>query len=420
MGKTLKQVYASLKIDDGQLQILVAEYFNTRFNVICNYSSPITGIQDYKIVNKEECLETLKEGVEAVSKKIGAKLEKVILVLPPLNFKKISLKVSVIPLDGIIKKKDIARAITNSLKTHVGDDLIVINTSIVKYTVNGISTRRLPENENCDEAIVDIDLLCADKEMAYSYVSLMAEAGLEVLDLTLNSYAISKESVCLDNSINQNIILLDVGNEFTYLTLLSKGKLISAEIIYEGLNTLSATVVKKYHLPESTINRLIKYNTDFKSDHLDDSIYAWNSENRSNSITVNELNESVRKPLNDFVDRIIAMCKPIMEKGASFCLTGEGSNMKALVDLLKESTGCEVKTYYPDSIGVRNANVAAVYGSLYIYKEKAVLNEISVNCVNIAEYDKTVDQIEINVEGESITSKIKSLFELYKDKDREE
>ena len=54
---------------------------------------------------------------------------------------------------------------------------------------------------------------------------------------------------------------------------------------------------------------------------------------------------------------------------------------------------------------------------MFVYKEKANLNGISVNAVEMMEYDKTVNQIEGDVEGESITSKIKKLFETYKDRE---
>ena len=86
----MKQVYATLKFDDNKLQILVAEYSNTRFNIIATYNSNIEGIVDYKIVDKEKVLSYINSGIESVTKKIGAKLEKVVLLVPPLNFKKIS------------------------------------------------------------------------------------------------------------------------------------------------------------------------------------------------------------------------------------------------------------------------------------------------------------------------------------------
>lgn len=417
MSKKIKQVYSTLKIDDGRLEILTAEYFNSRFNIVNVYSSPIEGVIDYKITDKKAVLDCLYAGIEEVSSKVGARLEKVILVLPPYNFKRVSLRVSVIPNDRILKKVDIARAITNALKTDIGDNLIVINTLISKYTINGISSRRFPENESCDEALVDIDLLCADKEMTYSYVKAINDVGLEILDLTLNNYAIAKESVMFEDSINQNIVLLDVENSVTYLSLLSKGKLISSEVIYDGMNNLYDALYKEYHFPIDIIPRLVTYNVDFNSDHPDDSIFAWNSGDISYSLTIKELSDFIERPLNTFVEKIVTMCRPIIDQGVCFRVCGKGSNMNALLGRLQDLSLCGVKGYFPDAIGVRNTNLCAVYGALYVYKEKAELNNISVNCVNIQEYDKILDKMEVDVEGETITSKIKNFFEIYKDRE---
>ncbi len=411
----VKQVYATLKLDDDKIEILVAEFYNTRFNIICTYSGNVRGISDYDVTDKNALVTDIKKVIKDVSKKVGATLQKVILVLPPYKFKRTSLKVSIIPSDGYIKKKDIARAITNSLKTEVDDDLLVINTHISKYTVNGISTRRLPENESCDEAFIDIDLLCADKNMAFTYVEAVTSAGLEILDLVLSNYAIAKESVALENSINQNIILLDINNTRTYLSLIYKTKLLSSEIIYSGLKELSDPVCSAYRLPDNVVDRLVKYNVDYDSKHLNDAIYAWNDGDANKSIKICDINELVKIPLDTFTDKVSSMCKPILEKGGSFLLTGQGSDMKAISTSLKEKTNVDVKNYYPDIIGARKAELCAIYGALFVYREKANLNDLSVNCVNIAEYDKTVDQIEVDVEGESITSKIKNLFEMYKE-----
>ena len=413
----IKQVYATLKIDDGDLQILVAEYYNTRFNIINTYSCEALGVNEYKIVNEEEFVKCLKDAVDVVSNKIGARLEKVILVLPPYNFKRTSLRVSLIPNGSTIRKKDVARAITNALKTDIDDSLMVINASVIKYTINGISYRRLPENETCEEALIDIDLLCADKEMAVSYVEAIYKANLEVLDLCLSNYAISKESVSLENSISKNIILLDIVKNYTYLTLLSKGKLLQSDIIFEGFNTMCQAFYNKYHLPMDTISRLIKYNVNFDETELDKTILAYSDNDVQKPLTVRELNEFIKPYLDSYIDKLLQACKPIMEMGADFIVCGEGSQMLALVDKLKRDSNCDVKTYYPDAIGVRNTNLCANYGALFVYKEKANLNELSVNCVNIAEYDKVVDQIEEDVEGESITTKIKNLFEMYKNRE---
>ena len=389
MTNTLKQVYASIYIDDNLLQILVGEYYNTRFNIIYTNTTPIGGILDFKIADYDLVVKTIKEEINTASIKIGATIKKAILVLPAFNFKRYPLRVSVVPNGGILTKKDVARALTSSLRTPVDSDLTIVSAAIIKYMINGISTRRLPEREVCEEVLIDIDLLCADKDITYEYINALSDAGIEVLDITLNNYSICKEAVLLEQSLSENIILLDINVNHTYMSLLSKGKLVSTEVIYEGLGKIIDTVRENI-----------------------------NEKNESFSVSIRDLNENTLKPLNAYIDRILQMCKPILEGGKTiFFLVGQGSKMDALAKMLQAKANVNVKQYYPDTIGIRDAQMCSVYGSFFVYKEKALLNNLNVSCVDIAEYDSTVDQKKIDVEGETITMKIKKLFEQYRDKE---
>lgn len=413
MANSLRQVYASVYIDENELQILVAEYFNTRFNIIRADKFKMEGILNFRITDYNRVVEILKGALEYSSNRIGATINKVILVLPSLDFVRYPLRVSVIPNGGILTKKDVAKAVTSALNEKINDSSTIVNANVVKYNINGISSRRLPEKEICDEVLIDIDLLCANKEMCYSYVKAVSDAGVNVLDITLNNYSICKEAVLLEQSLDSNIILLDIGLEHTYMSLLTKGKLVSSELIYDGLSSLCEEVYKELHIPKDNIERLIKYNVSFEDNVIDNAIFAWNDDKQINhSITVKELSKIVYSPLKTYIDKIMTMCKPIIDSGeTSFFLVGEGSKMKSLVDMLKNESNIETKTYFPDTIGVRDSSMSAIYGSFIVYKEKAMLNDLNVCCVDVAEYDNTVDQREEDNEGESITSKIKKMFD---------
>ncbi len=419
MGNTLKQVYASVYIDDNLLQILIGEYFNTRFNIIYSSTTALEGMLNFKIADYKLVVKTIKEQIEIASVKIGATVKKVILVLPAFNFKRFPLRVSVVPSGGILTKKDVARALTSSLRTSVDSNLTIVNAAVIKYLINGISTRRLPEREVCEEVLIDIDLLCADKEMAFEYINAVSDAGLEILDITLNNYSICKEAVLLEQSLSENIILLDISDSHTYMSLLSKGKLVSTEVIYEGLGSIISEIRKTINIPLNDLTRLTVYNVNYESENPDDAVYAWKDEkNISHSINIKELNDCANKPLKAYIERIMQMCTPILEKGKTkFIMTGQGSKMDALAKCLREASKAEVKQYYPDTIGIRDAQMCSVYGSFFAYKEKASLNNLNVSCVDIAEYDSTVDQKKIDVEGETITMKIKKLFEQYRDRE---
>ena len=414
----MKQIYVSLELTDREVRILVGEYFNTRFNIIKCLRRPVSGMNEFRISEHDSVLKDVKGALQEASKSLGADIEKVILVVPSYNFARVPLKVNVIPDEGRVQKDDVVRAIGNSLKANIPNNLTVIDTVLVKYTVNGISSRRIPENEVCDEMTVDIDLLCADKEITYSYVSLLEECGVEVLDVCMNSYAVCKEAALFEQALSQNLLLLNIHRSHTYLTLLNKGKLVSNEIIFDGLQGMIDALSSKYHLSEDVLVRLLKYSVDYEAEYPEDVIYAWKKNERSYSLTTTALNEDVKGKLDSYVEKLLTMCTPILDRGkTSIVVTGEGAEMEALIQKLKKDAGVDVKAYYPDTIGVRDAALTALYGAFIVYHEKANLKNIYVNCIDLLEYDSVVDHRKIDVEGETLTSRIKNLFKQYKNRE---
>ena len=412
----MKQIYVSIQIDSGYIKILVAEYFNSRFNILKYSSKKSKACDCYEIVDYDLLVSDIKDLVDSTSKAIGAKIEKVLLLLPEYNFKRFPLKSSIVLNEGYVKLEDISRAITNSLRSKVDDDVMVINAVPVKYSINGISTRRIPENEVGSNMDVDIDLLCADKQMSYQFVKAIEDAGLEVVDVCLNNYGILKEAGLVNESAQKNTILIDINYASTTMSLVSKGKLITTEILHEGLNSFINKVYYTHHIPYDDIEKLIKYlKLDFESEDI---VYAFSSDNKSFNIKINELSLTISECINTYVDKIITLCKPILEdNNVNIYVVGVGEEMNSLVDAIKDKSSVEVKAYYPDTIGVRDSSVTGLFGALFDYKDKVALHNLNTSFIDLLEYDSVIDQKNIDSDGDTITTKIKNFFMQYMNKE---
>ncbi len=234
----------------------------------------------------------------------------------------------------------------------------------------------------------------------------------------MNNYSICKEAALFERSLADTLVLLDVGIDTTYLSLLSKGKLLSTEVIFDGLGAMMNNIMNKYHFSKEVALHLLKYSTDYDEIHKDDTVFIYSENDKQISLSFGELKECISPSLNTYIDRIMTMCGPIIEKtNCNFIITGDGADMKLMADTLKSASEKDVNTYYPDSIGVREAEYTAIYGSLLVYREKALFNNQNVTCVDMLQYDATVDHRKIDVEGESLTMKIKNLFDQYKNKE---
>ncbi|MBQ1288648.1 MAG: hypothetical protein IIY23_00635 [Erysipelotrichaceae bacterium] len=417
----MKQIYASLEFSENEIRLLVGEYFNTRFNVIKLERVTCDGLTNCRITDHDKVKEALQKVLENTSKMLGAKVEQVILLIPSINMRRYPLKVTLPTKHGYLSKEDIAYALSQTMRTPVDSDVTIINASIIRYIVNGISYRRLPEKEVCDEFAVDIDLLCADKKIAFEYAALLDECELKIMDVCLDSYAIGKEAALFERTLNRNLILLNINDTSTVLSLLSKGKLISCETVFEGLNGMAGAVVEKYGLPYPTVRRLIKYNTSYGGEYRDDAVYVWNKNGKENySINEKDLSECIEPKLNEYIDKIAMMSEPILKSGpTSIIVTGNGASMQSLLQQLQNKLEISVKPYFPDTIGVRDSALTALYGAFFAYRDTALLKGEEKSSVDLMELEKVISSRSDDVEAETLTSKIRGLFEMSKRKEEE-
>lgn len=418
MGQNIKQIYVTLEILDNEIKILVAEYYNTRFNILKLVRNKTNALNKFEIVDKELLKNDITNTIDECANKLGTKIEKIILIIPAYNFKRFPIKKVIIPQKGILTKNDIAKALSESLNEEVDDDVIAVNAMANKYTINGISTRRLPEKELCEEASVDIDLLCADKNLVIDYVTILEEIGIEVIDIVLNTYAVSKEASLFEESLKQNVLLLDIQNNYSFLSLINKGKLISTEIINECISKIALYLRSTYEIPDDDINKLIKYDINYDASNLDDVIYAYNEANNTKTITINDLNNVCKDAIDGIADKIYSLSKDIIEEGVNIFITGEGEKINALVNEIENRTNCEINRYYPEIIGVRDPSLTSIYGALFAYHDKVMLYNLNVNCIDLLEYDALIDQKQLDSEGETLTTKIKNLFKQYIEKEK--
>lgn len=416
----MKQIYAALQIGEDEARLLVGEYFSTRFNIIKLEKLPCTGISHFRLVDKDAIKETIIQLCENTKKSIGASITKVILLLPSVGMKRYSLKIQAKTSKGYLEKSDVARAISEAFRSEVENRYTIINVVPTRYTVNGISLRRLPEKEVCDYFNLDIDLLCIEKEVAFEYVSLVEECSLDILDICLDSYAVAKEAALFEQTMNQNVVLLSVGKRNTVLSLLSKGKLVSCEYLPEGLSIMADSITNRYGVPQNLAYRLLKFNSRFTEETANQVVYASGSGKDEIVVTAKEISELCKPFIDNFIEKICTTCQPVFDSGStSITLTDEGAEMLSLQEALQQRSQAHIHAYAPETIGVRDASLAAIYGSFFVYRELAEIRNDVVSGIDLQELENVIAHKAVDYDAETLTTKIKNLFATDKNKEDE-
>ena len=400
------------------MRLIVGEFFNTRFNIIKVERVPVYGLNYHEVTDAKALTEALKRAAADASKMIGASVKKVILAMPSYGMKRYALKspVKIEGLNGEITIADIRRAIKQAESVNIGKNLALIQTVCVKYTINGISTRRIPIGEKADELTVDIDLLCADRKLAFDLVSCVESAGLQVMDIYLDVFAVAKEAALFEQAVDQNVIILKTERSSTTLGLLSKGRLTTCFVQPEGVGTMAAPIVEKYGLKSDMAVELLKY-----SARLNEKIYSsnpvhiWSEKGETRKLTEQELCETVKPNVDKWLNDMAELCRPILQAGsATVIITGEGGEMQGRNELFQKQLKCEAKNYIPETLGGRNAGLTAALGLFYAYKDKLPISGYTDSSLDMDAFIRSVSYRDKNRntsgKEDTLTNKLKGIL----------
>lgn len=412
-----KQIFAALEVTCHEVRLIVGEFFNTRFNIIKVEKVPASGLSLTEVEDPAAVTAAVQKAAEDAGKMIGAPLERVILAIPSLQLRRHSVKstVNIDSIDGEITVEDIRRAIKKAQTVNIGKGYALVQTDCVKYTVNGISSRRIPIGEKAAKLTVEIDLLCANRKMAFDLVSCVEKAGLKVMDIFVDVYAVGKEAALFEQSVDQNVIILKLERESTTLGLLSRGRLNSAVISSVGLSSFAQPLIDQYGMSVSDAMELIKY-----SARLDEKVYSkmlvhvWSEGKEARSISEEQLIEAVKPKVDAWIESIGELCAPILQAGkTAVIIASEGGEMQGLDSLLRRHLNCEVRSYIPETIGGRDASLTACLGLFYGYKDKLPITGYTDNSLDMERFVRSVSYRENKGSGkteDTLTNKIKGMI----------
>ncbi|MBR3343495.1 MAG: cell division protein FtsA [Solobacterium sp.] len=413
-----KQIFAALEAVDHEVRLIVGEFFNTRFNIIKVERTPIEGFTGGVITDPEAVVKGIKTAAHDAAKMIGADIEKVIVAMPSFGMKRYSVKstVPVTGIDGAVTVEDIREAVRKAQSINIGKDLALIQTVCVKYTVNGITSRRIPTGEKANALTVDIDLLCADRQLSFDIVTCVEQAGLQVIDIFPDVFAVAKEAALFEQAVDQNVIVLKMERSSTTLGLLSKGRLTTCIVEPQGVGTIGKAVEEKYGLNSDVCAELVKYSARLNEKvNSTNPVYIWaDADGGTQKINEQQLCDCIRGNVEKWLNDMQKLCQPILQAGpTAVIITGEGGEMQGLKDLLQKKLGCEVRNYIPDTLGGRNAGLTACLGLFYAFKDKQPITGFTENSLDMDAFMDAVSYRGRETTGnpeDTITKKLKGIL----------
>ena len=412
-----KEIYASVEIADHEVRLVVGEFYDSRFNVLQIERTPINGIRNKKIVDEQDVVNGIIKVAKKAEQSLGFHIERVLLALPSVDVKRCNQRVHVIPetTSKRIRLNDIQRGLKDAISYKPDENLELVNVGCIKYITNGITSRKMPIDEISEILVMNVDLLFANKEIVYSYARCIEKAGLEILDICLDSFAIAQEAAIFEQTVDKYVILVDLSRQSTTLTLFTHGKMVSCEVLHEGYGDWFKDLCENYHVSEEVAYRLVQNTCCMIEDEAKDNvIYVWSENGEQKQLTEKNVCDCVAKYMRKWVSHINESCMPIVKSGdVSYLVTGEGCQIQSIDQVLSD-LNASWQIYVPQTIGARDASLASCLGLFYSWKEQSgIRNDKRTSCSD-AEVQRAMDSAvtqnsSSNEEG-GFTKKLKKIL----------
>lgn len=412
-----KEIYASVEIADHEIRVVVGEFYDTRFNILRVERAGITGIEKKKIIDEQNVVNGIIKAIKQAEDSLGYHIERALVSLPSVNVARHNKRVHVLPeaTSKRIRLSDVQKGLNEAVSYKPDPELELVNIGCIKYITNGITSRKMPIDETSDILIMDVDLLFADKETVYSYARCIEKAGLEILDVCLDSYAIAQEAAIFEQTVDKYVILIDLARQNTTLSLFTHGKLVNCEVLEDGYGKWLEKLCEYCHLSMHVGYRLVQNTCCLKEEEAKDTvIYVWSENGEQRQLTEKEVCLSVAPYIHAWLQGINEACAPIIESGdVRYLITGEGCEIQAIEPLLDE-LNAPWQIYVPQTIGARDCSLVTCLGMFYSWKEQMnIRNDEKTSCA-ASDVERVVEKVEHKASSQDeeggFTKKLKSIL----------
>ena len=366
----LEKVYVALDIGETTIKAVAMNDYASKLAVIASTIVKTNGITNGDITNANDLSISIKEAISNLrAQDESINVNKILLVLPSSKMKVYRKKssIDITARDHIITSKDMRNLKVSFSKDGIPHDEIIVNIIPLAYRVDGGEPlSKEPSGMSGYKVEMEANILTLPTFIARSYVDIVQNMGIEIMDAVLSPLALS--SILVDKNAQSNgRVIVDIGGKNTVLSYYQNGNLVGTSLIRFGSNLITSEISKQFDLPYEKAEQL-KIDFGNANSQLSDQIPIYVDESRGLTITEKDLSEVIVKRLDEYYIELNKQCS-ILTRTVMYplILIGGGSHLTFLDDQMKIRLGRETNTYISTYIGARNNTFLPCIGIINYY-----------------------------------------------------
>ena len=369
----MRKIYSSIDIGSSFIKIVVLEELEKKLNVLANINYPSKGIKDGIIVD----VISLKEALGEINKSLGVKVDKAITSVPIEDAKYTITEgyTTITSEDKIVTSEDILNSLQASIYNKIDDKEELVTVMPIKYVVDDRAEVKNPRGIHANKLGVFSMMITAPKQNIYKQVSLLSQAGVEVVDILFNS--IGDYYALRENTFDkENVAVVNIGSDKTEVSIFNNGIPRSSSLVYMGSNLIEEDLAYAYNISlEKASNIKDMFIMFDKSLTSQNEIYETKDKaNIKVKINQYEASDIASNKLREILEKTKKEINYLTKKEIRYIIiTGGIVNIPGFYEIAKEVFGEIVQTKDFDVIGIRNYIYTSSYGMIKYFIEKLKL-----------------------------------------------
>ena len=431
-------MYVGLDIGTTSVKVVVAEYIDSKMNIIGVGNAKSEGINRGIIVDIDKTVQAIQRAVRQAEEKAGIQIKGVSVGLPA-NMLEVENCQGMIAVNGDSKEitdEDVRNVASAALVRSIPPERQIVSILPQDFTVDGFEGIKDPRGMIGVRLEMYGLLFTGPKTIIHNIRKCVENAGLIVNEMVITPLALT-ESILSDGEKDFGTIVIDMGGGQTTTAVMHDKQLKFTSLDQEGGEFVTKDISIVLNTSFNNAEALkINYGDAYPERTSPDEEFPVDVIGQSEPVKVDERYlseiisarmEQIFNKAKDALDQIEALELP-----GGVVLTGGAASLPGVVDLAQEIFGVNVKLYVPNHMGLRNpvftnvisivdysANLSEVYqlakiavtGETSAARQMVVEQETTNTYESYEAPEETVyDEPEPKESGENVKNKIKGFF----------
>jgi cell division protein FtsA len=356
------EVVVGLDIGTTKICCVVGEVFDDGVDIIGVGTAPSVGMKKGVVVNIESTVKSIRQAVEQAEDAAGCELHSVYVGIAGNHIKGFN-SPGILAINGReIKEADVEDVIVAAKTVKISENQQIIHVLPQEYMVDDHTGIQNPLGMTGVRLVTNVHIVTADMGAVHNLYTCCRKAGLEVLDMVLESIA-SAYAVLSADEMELGVALLDIGGGTTDLAVFCDGTIRHTCEIGLGGHNLTNDLSVGLRTPLQEAERLKEdYGSAIaamiKPNHMVDVPTVGDREPRklNQKLLVDILQARIVEILEMVNQELIHSGKKNKIHGG-VVITGGTALLANLVDLAEQIFDLPVRIGYPVKIGGRVEDV---------------------------------------------------------------